>query len=69
MHRNQDSRLAVVPNSLRSHFDSRQDLASIVFTPRVSETASLCRASVADDLSDYARPGAPLRKLGGHAQL
>ena len=69
VHHNQDSRLAVVPNRLRSHFDSRQDLASIVFTPRVSETASLCRAPVADDLSDFARTGAPLRKLGGHAQL
>ena len=62
VHHNQDSRLAVVANSLRSHFESRQDLASIVFTPRVSETASLCRASVADDLSDYARPGGTSQK-------
>ena len=33
--------------------ESRQDSASIVLTPRVSETASLFRASAADDLSDY----------------
>ena len=62
VHHNQDSRLAVVANRLRSHFDSRQDLASIVFTPRVSETASLCRASVADDLSDFARTGGTSQK-------
>ena len=34
--------------------ESRQDLASIVPTSRVSETASLSRASAADNLSDYA---------------
>ena len=34
--------------------ESRQDSASIVLTPRVSENACLSRASVAVDLSDYA---------------
>ena len=34
--------------------ESRQNSASIVDTPRVSERASLSRALDADDLSDYA---------------
>ena len=35
--------------------ESRQDSTSIVLTPRVSETASLSRASAAGNLSDYLR--------------
>ena len=35
--------------------ESRKDSASIVLVPRVSETASLSRASVVDNLTDYAR--------------
>ena len=34
--------------------ESRQDSASIVLIPRVSATASMSRASVADDFSDHA---------------
>ena len=34
-------------------FESRPDSASIVLTPRVSETASLSRASAADNISDF----------------
>ena len=38
----------------KDDLESRQDSASIVLTPRVSETASLSRASAVDNLSDCA---------------